>query len=170
MQFDPQRFSGPQIWPNSGTCASQHFLFFDNRRKIKSRKTHFVGRSPLSRLRRRFAPLRGTQRRCAALRAAPPGRYAPRALRAQAFCNMQTRKKCRRRRLFRSCAARPTNTCARPTNTRRMVAVSVVARGEHIEGGLHILLQARPMRPSDGWFNRLRRQPHVRPRDGQTLE
>ena len=59
---------------------------------------------------------------------------------------------------------------ARPTNTRRMVAVSVVARGEHIEGGLHILLQARPMRPSDGWFNRLRRQPHVRPRDGQTLE
>ena len=88
MQFDPQRFSRPQIWPNSGTCASQHFLlilFFDNRRKIKSRKTHFVGRSPLSRLRRRFAPLRGTQRRCAALRAAPPGRYAPRALRAQAF-------------------------------------------------------------------------------------
>ena len=51
-----------------------------------------------------------------------------------------------------------------------MVAVSVVARGEHIEGGLHIVLQARPMRPSDGWFNRLRRQPHVRPRDGQTLE
>ena len=45
-----------------------------------------MGRPPLSRLRRRFAPLRGTQRRCAALRAAPPGRYAPRALRAQAFC------------------------------------------------------------------------------------
>ena len=89
MQFDPQRFSGPQIWPNSGTCASQHFLFFDNRRKIKSRKTHFVGRPPLSRLRRRFAPLRGTQRRCAALRAAPPGRYAPRALRAQPFCNYE---------------------------------------------------------------------------------
>jgi len=44
-----------------------------------------VGRPPLSRLRRRFAPLRGTQHRCAALRAAPPGRYAPRALRAQAF-------------------------------------------------------------------------------------
>ncbi len=52
---------------------------------MKSRKTGFVGRPPLSRLRRRFAPLRGTQRRCAALRAAPPGRYAPRALRAQAF-------------------------------------------------------------------------------------
>ena len=85
--------SWPQIWPNSGTCASQHFLFFDNRRKIKSRKTHFVGRPPLSRLRRRFAPLRGTQRRCAALRAAPPGRYAPRALRAQGL--LQTRKKCR---------------------------------------------------------------------------
>ena len=51
-----------------------------------------------------------------------------------------------------------------------MVAVSVVARGEHIEGGLRIVLQARPMRPSDGWFHRLRRQPHVRPRDGQTLE
>ena len=45
-----------------------------------------MGRPPLSRLRRRFAPLRGTQRRCAALRAAPPGRYAPRALRAQPFC------------------------------------------------------------------------------------
>ena len=45
-----------------------------------------MGRPPLSRLGRRFAPLRGTQRRCAALRAAPLGRYAPRALRAQAFC------------------------------------------------------------------------------------
>jgi len=45
-----------------------------------------VGRPPLSRLRRRFAPLRGTQRRCAALRATPPGRYTPRALRAQPFC------------------------------------------------------------------------------------
>ena len=44
-----------------------------------------MGRPPRSRLGRRFAPLRGTQRRCAALRAAPPGRYAPRALRAQAF-------------------------------------------------------------------------------------
>ena len=44
-----------------------------------------MSRPPLSRLPRRFAPLRGTQRRCAALRAAPPGRYAPRALRAQAF-------------------------------------------------------------------------------------
>jgi len=44
-----------------------------------------VCRPPLLRLRRRFAPLRGTQRRCAALRAAPPGRYAPRALRAQPF-------------------------------------------------------------------------------------
>jgi len=44
-----------------------------------------VGRPPLSRLRRRFGPLRGTQRRCAALRAAPPGRYATRALRAQPF-------------------------------------------------------------------------------------
>ena len=51
-----------------------------------------------------------------------------------------------------------------------MVAVSVVARGEHIEGCLHIVIQARPMRPSDGWFHRLRRQPHIRPRDGQALE
>ena len=86
MQFYPQRLPCPQNWPISGTSASQHFLVFDNRRKIKSRKTRFVGRPPLSRLRRRFAPLRGTQRRCAALRAAPPGRYAPRALRAQPFC------------------------------------------------------------------------------------
>ena len=85
VQFGPQRLPRAQYWPNSGTCASQHFLFFDNRWKIKSRKTRFARRPPLSRLRRRFAPLRGTQRRCAALRAAPPGRYAPRALRAQAF-------------------------------------------------------------------------------------
>ena len=85
MQFGAQRPPQLQYWPNSGTCASQHFLFFDNRWKIKSRKTRFARRPPLSRLRRRFAPLRGTQRRCAALRAAPPGRYAPRALRAQAF-------------------------------------------------------------------------------------
>ena len=44
-----------------------------------------MGRPPLSRLRRRFAPLHGTQPRCVALRATPPGRYAPRALRAQPF-------------------------------------------------------------------------------------
>ena len=85
VQFGPQRLPRAQFWPNSGTCASQHFLFFDNRWKIKGRKTRFARRPPLSRLRRRFAPLRGTQRRCAALRAAPPGRYAPSALRAQAF-------------------------------------------------------------------------------------
>ena len=70
------------LWQCSFT---QHFLFIDNRRKIESRKTHLAARPPLNRLRRRFAPLRGTQRRCAALRAAPPGRYAPRALRAQPF-------------------------------------------------------------------------------------
>ena len=52
---------------------------------MKSGKTRLVGRSLLSRLRRRFAPLRGTQRRCAALFFAPPGRYAPCALRAQPF-------------------------------------------------------------------------------------
>ena len=55
------------------------------RRKVKSGKTRFVGRPLLSRLRRRFTPLRGTQRRCAALFFAPPGRYAPCALRAQPF-------------------------------------------------------------------------------------
>ena len=44
-----------------------------------------VGCPLLSRLRRRFAPLRGTQRRYAALFFAPPGRYAPCALRAQPF-------------------------------------------------------------------------------------
>jgi len=48
-------------------------------------KMVLVGRPPLSRLRRRFAPLRGAQRRYAALRAAPLGRYAPRALRAHHF-------------------------------------------------------------------------------------
>ena len=86
VYFGPHRLPRSQNNPNSGTRASQHFLFIDNRRKIKSRKTRFMRRPPLSRLRRRFAPLRGTQRRCAALRAAPPGRYAPRALRAQPFC------------------------------------------------------------------------------------
>ena len=63
------------------TCSK-----IDVRWKMQGAKMVFTGRLPLSRLRRRFAPLRGTQRRCAALRAAPPGRYAPRALRAQAFC------------------------------------------------------------------------------------
>ena len=77
MQFIPQRLPQTQNRAISDTFFSQLFLFIDNRRKIKSRKTRFVGRPPLSRLRRRFAPLRGTQRRCAALRAAPPGRYAP---------------------------------------------------------------------------------------------
>ena len=48
-------------------------------------KMVLVGHPPLSRLRRRFAPLRGAQRRYAALRAAPLGRYAPRALRAHHF-------------------------------------------------------------------------------------
>ena len=52
---------------------------------MKSGKTRFAGPPLLSRLRRRFAPLRGTQRRCAALFFAPPGRYAPCALRAQPF-------------------------------------------------------------------------------------
>jgi hypothetical protein len=81
----PQRRPVPQNKTNSNTSVSQHFLPIDYEPKIKSRKTHFVRRPPLRRLRRRFAPLRGTQRRCVALRAAPPGRYAPRALRAQPF-------------------------------------------------------------------------------------
>ena len=85
MQFGPQRLPQPQNRAISDTFFSQLFLYIDNRRKIESRKTRFVGRPPLSRLRRRFGPLRGTQRRCAALRAAPPGRYATRALRAQPF-------------------------------------------------------------------------------------
>ena len=77
MQFIPQRLPQTQNRAISDTFFSQLFLSIDNRRKIKSRKTRFVGRPPLSRLRRRFGPLRGTQRRCAALRAAPQGRYAP---------------------------------------------------------------------------------------------
>ena len=85
VQFGPQRLPQPQNRAISDTFFSQLFLYIDNRRKIESRKTRFVGRPPLSRLRRRFGPLRGTQRRCAALRAAPPGRYATRALRAQPF-------------------------------------------------------------------------------------
>ena len=85
MRFIPQRLPQTQNRAIYDTCFIQLFLFIDNRRKIKSRKTRFVGRPPLSRLRRRFGPLRGTQRRCAALRAAPQGRYAPHALRAQPF-------------------------------------------------------------------------------------
>ena len=85
VTYTSQRLPLPQNRVISDTFFSQLFLFIDNSRKTKSRKTRFVGRPPLSRLRRRFGPLRGTQRRCAALRAALPGRYAPRALRAQPF-------------------------------------------------------------------------------------
>ena len=60
MQFIPQRLPQTQNRAISDTFFSQLFLFIDNRRKIKSRKTRFVGRPPLSRLRRRFGPLRGT--------------------------------------------------------------------------------------------------------------
>ena len=78
MQFGAQRLPQPQNGAISDTFFTQHFQFFDNRRKIESRKTRFVGRPPLSRLRRRFAPLRGTQRRCAGASRHPSG-----ALRAQ---------------------------------------------------------------------------------------
>ena len=40
-----------------------------------------------------FFSLRGTQRRCAALRAAPLGRYAPQALRAQPFLEVVEHEK-----------------------------------------------------------------------------
>ena len=85
VQFGAQRLPQPQNGAISDTFFTQHFLFIDNRRKIESEKIHLAARPPLNRLQRRFAPLRGTQRRCVALRAAPPGRYAPRALRAQPF-------------------------------------------------------------------------------------
>ena len=78
MSFRPKTLPPPHSWPISGTFVSQHFPFFDNRRKIESIKTRFVARPPLSRLRRRFAPLRGTQRRCAGASRHPSG-----ALRAQ---------------------------------------------------------------------------------------
>ena len=45
----------------------------------------FTGRPPLSRLRRRFAPLRGALRRYAALRAALSTALRAGALRAQLF-------------------------------------------------------------------------------------
>ena len=78
MPFCPKRLPQPQNLPIFDTFLSQHFLFFDNRRKIKSRKTRFVARPPLSHLRWRFAPLRGTQHRCAGASRHPSG-----ALRAQ---------------------------------------------------------------------------------------
>jgi len=55
----------------------------DCRRKIRGTKTCFVSRPPLSHLRRRFAPLRGALRRCAALRAAVSTALRAGALRAQ---------------------------------------------------------------------------------------
>ena len=86
MQFGAQRLPQPQNGAISDTFFTQHFPFFDNRRKIESRKTRFVGRPPLSRLRRRFAPLRGTQRRCAGASRHPSGALrAQRAARAP-FC------------------------------------------------------------------------------------
>ena len=77
------------------TVELEESMLADGKPKIdetkKSRKPRFVRRPPLSRLRRRFAPLRGTQRRAApsAELRAPPLRgatHAPRALRAQTFC------------------------------------------------------------------------------------
>jgi len=78
VPFCPKRLPQPQKMPISETFLSQHFLFFDNRRKIKSTKTRLLARPLLSRLRRRCAPLRGTQRRCAGASRRPSG-----ALRAQ---------------------------------------------------------------------------------------
>ena len=66
-----------------------------------------VGCPLLSRLRRRFAPLRGTQRRCAALFFAPPGRYAP--LRAARAAFLETRKKCRLSSSIRASATERTH-------------------------------------------------------------
>ena len=48
-------------------------------------KMAFVKPAPPARRRRRSAPLRGTLRRCAALRARPPGATRPRAARANHF-------------------------------------------------------------------------------------
>ena len=58
-------------------------LEIDYRLKIAGAKMAFTGRPPLSRLRRRFAPLRGALRRCAALRAAVSTALRAGALRAQ---------------------------------------------------------------------------------------
>ena len=52
---------------------------------MRDTKTCFVSRPPLSRLRRRFAPLRGALRRYAALRAAFSTALRAGALRAQLF-------------------------------------------------------------------------------------
>ena len=93
VRFIPQRLPQTQNRAISDTFFSQLFLFIDNRRKIKSRKTRFVGRPPLSRLRRRFGPLRGTQRRCAALRAPPQGRYAPPTRCARPFLEHEKKAK-----------------------------------------------------------------------------
>ena len=92
VQFGPQRLPRAQYWPNFGTCASQHFLCFDNGPKIKSRKNTLCAppsaqppAAALCAAARHPAPLRGASRR-------PSGALrAPRAARAAL---LQTRKKC----------------------------------------------------------------------------
>ena len=83
--FSKWRAASKRFWAISDTFLTGVLPEIDYRRKIAGTKMLFVGRPPLSRLRRRFEPLRGAPRRCAALRAAPPGRCAPRALRAHHF-------------------------------------------------------------------------------------
>ena len=47
VQFGAQRLPQPQNGAISDTFFTQHFQFFDNRRKIESRKTRFVARYSL---------------------------------------------------------------------------------------------------------------------------
>ena len=91
MPFCPKRLPSPQNLPISDTFLSQHFIFFDNRRKIKSTKSTPFGppsaQPPavaLCAAARHPAPLRG--------RFAPPLRGATRPARC-ARTLLRTRKK-----------------------------------------------------------------------------
>ena len=152
MQFGAQRLPQPQNGAISDTFFTQHFPFFDNRRKIESRKTRFVGRPPLSRLRRRFAPLRGTQRRCAGASRHPSG--ALRAQRAARAPFYQHEKKAGGGGYF---------IVAREPDERRASQTNPVPWSSPLWLPLRTFLattslQARPRRPSEEWFHRLRRQ------------
>ena len=157
MPFCPKRLPQPQNLPISDTFLSQHFLFFDNRRKIKSRKTRFVARPPLSHLRWRFAPLRGTQHRCAGASRHPSGALrAQRAARAPCY---EHEKKAGGggyfivgRRGPRTSSRGPRTPCHGPRRCGRRCGLF----GQRLDGAD---AQARPTRPSDDWFHRLLRQP-----------
>ena len=142
VYFSPHRLPRLQNNPNSGTRASQHFLFIDTRRKIKSGQTRFVDCGPPS-AQPPAAALCAAARHPAPLRGAifcPSG--ALRALRAARAAFLETRKKCRvlygprapaAGRRVRARAYRDTTT--RIKNTVIYICSSAVTGGTRGRGG-----------------------------------